>query len=42
MAFKRFHNINSATDGTEVELVAAGDTKTKITYISVSIIGLFN
>ena len=33
MAFKRFHSINSATDGTEVELVAAGDTKSKITSV---------
>jgi len=30
MAFTPFHNINSATNGTEVELVAPGDTKTKI------------
>ena len=33
MAFKAFHNINSATDGQEVQLVAIGDNASNIKSI---------
>ena len=36
MAFIPFHNINTATDGTDIELVAAGDNASNIKSITLT------